>query len=324
MLILGNDKLYEYISAETSERQELDDLYIWFASVIEINDAKCYVFTNKFSGLTTFSYDIGDEIDFGRDFIGSIAALLESNSLNINVIVKYFQDAGDVYFDIAEENSLHGFNNIIDFLIENDHLIDKGSVIQHALNNKINRLDMNFGEETHQPIELFNDRLRMSYGDTFSIFETVGVVLEVTRDDNDDFYRKMVIPMDFYFNFVHHSIELSVNGDKSWHHEFVVTLSDDDSINIVSDDDTIKYKDDVAGMFESQISLRDIAYSTKSIIYASDAKPNNVYNIRVAGVVDQYNQNYPQILEMKGNLEEDRETLTVDELNEVYSLVFNV
>ncbi len=321
MVILGNSVLYEYIAAEMSDRDNSDDFYKWFASVIEVNDVKCYVFTNKYSGLTSFFYGVNDADDFGQDFINSLATLLEANSINVEVFLNYFKDAGDVFFDIAPEKDLMGFNNIIDFIVENDFLIDKSENIQHAINNKINRMDMKFGGKTHQPVELFNSRLRKDYGD--DIFSTTGVVLEVKRDDNKKFKRKMIVPIDFYFDYVHHAIELSVNSDKSWHHEFLITMSDGTSINIIGENETIKYKDDSNGLFESSVCLRDIVYKTDNILYVSDSKLDNTYRIKIVGESNEYKFNHPFIVEQVSNVEEDRETLDNDELNQVYSLVFN-
>ncbi len=321
MVILGNDMLYEYIAAEISDRDNSDDFYKWYASIIEVNEVKCYVFTNKYSGLTSFFYGVSEAEDFGQDFINSLATLLEANCINVEIFLNYFKDAGDVYFDISTEEELAGFNNIIDFIAENDYLIDRTENIQHALNNKINRMDMKFGDDKHQPIELFNRRLRKDYGD--EIFNTTGVVLEVKRDDNDSFKRKMIVPIDFFFDYVHHAIELSVNADKSWHHEFLLTMNDGSSINIIGENETIQYKDDSNGLFESSICLRDIVYKTDNILYVSDSKPDNTYRIKIVGESSDYKFNHPFIVEQRGNVEDDRDTLDEEELNQVYSLVFN-
>ncbi len=321
MVILGNDVLYEYIAAEMSDRDNSDDFYKWFASIVEINEVKCYIFTNKYSGLTSFFYDVHEADDFGQDFINSLATLLEANSINVDVFLNYFKDAGDVYFDIAHAEELKGFENIVNFIVENDFLIDKSENIQHALNNKINRMDMKFGEKSHQPIELFNQRLRKDYGN--EIFNTTGVVLEVKRDDNKRFKRKMIVPIDFYFDYVHHAIELSVNADKSWHHEFLITMNDGTTINVIGENETIQYKDDSNGLYESSVCLRDVVYKTDNILYVSDSKPDNTYRIKIVGESNEYKFNHPFIVEQRGNVEDSRETLDDDELNQVYSLVFN-
>ncbi len=211
-------KLQDYVGARALDSRNDQDIFTWYVTMDDIDWMTYFVFSNTLTGYSIFLF-IQDPLDKDQLFDHFISGLRES------LLYEGIKEEGVNYYcralkyDYAKTNNrkIIGRTNVKhnDMVIGLDSL-DVSRVNQKILNNKVNRIPFNNGEN---PLEQMMREFKTQW-DVHPVYK--GYVIDITIDlEIDIVERQVVVPVQSTLGDLHGIIQKVFGWTDQHLHEFI-------------------------------------------------------------------------------------------------------
>ncbi|MGJ9459790.1 plasmid pRiA4b ORF-3 family protein [Oceanobacillus sp. CF4.6] len=325
MHIQGTKKLLDYLKINPVTQQEEDPLFSWHANLMTINRRKAIVLVNDKNRYVIVLYGIvAKHVKKLDDLIlESMRKTFLAEGIKEEIVEQYIQHAPDFTFaKTKDKTSVARMNKSCETIYIWDDLLDDDHVEQIKFNKQASRYLITNGKNNYiNPNRELYNTLGDFAGQT--AIQTKAVRLNVKLNlDRSHVLRKLVVPLNFTFYQLHKALQIAFDWEDYHLHEFYIygdqtidaqnkgrslnyppfDLEDKKLIlNIVRDEETLHYKNNIPVKLEAGIKLSSYLPTYKHMNYVYDFGDDWVHRIEVESIINDYDKNYPICMEGEGN-----------------------
>ncbi|WP_249872398.1 plasmid pRiA4b ORF-3 family protein [Oceanobacillus saliphilus] len=325
MLIQCTKKLLDYLKVNPISQQEEDPLFSWHANLMTINRRKAIVLVNDNNRYVITLYGVTAKHVKKLDtlILESIQKTFLAEGIKEEVIEQYIQHAPDFTFaKTKDKTSVARMNKSCETIYIWNDLLDDDHVEQLTFNKKASRYLITNGKNNYiYPNQQLYVNLEEFAGQP--VLQTKAVRLHVKLNlERGHVLRKLTVPLRFTFHQLHRTLQIAFDWEDYHLHEFYIyddqTTDATDSgwstnypsfghekkkliLNLVSQEETLDYKNDIPVKLEKGIQLSTYLPTYKHMDYVYDFGDDWLHRIEVEAVIDDYDKNYPICMEGEGN-----------------------
>ncbi|WP_087972065.1 plasmid pRiA4b ORF-3 family protein [Oceanobacillus rekensis] len=308
MHIQGTKKLLDYLKINPVSHQEENSLYAWHANLMIVDRKKAIVLVNDKNRYIIVLYGIVakhlkklDEL-----IIESIRKTFLEEGIKEEIVEQYIKASPDFTFSKTKDNtSVARMNKSCETIYIFDDLLDRENIVQTTFNKRASRYLITNGKNNYiNPNRELFDNLTAFAGQVS--IQTQAVLLNVKLNlENGHALRKLVVPLHFTFYQLHKALQIAFDWEDYHLHEFYIYGDNAKGtkliLNIVGDEETLNYKDDIPVKLEAGIKLSDYLPTYKHMNYVYDFGDDWTHSIEVESIMNDYDKNYPICMEGEGN-----------------------
>ncbi|SDN75291.1 plasmid pRiA4b ORF-3 family protein [Acetanaerobacterium elongatum] len=306
MIIACSKKLAEELEIKPlAGEPDSNPFFRWSANVVTINRRKAVVAvcdSNRF-GFVLYGMKIKDFDHFSSIFLDELRATLLRYGIRPELVERYVPHDSEVhYIKLSDKRSIARMNRAV-MLSENFYdELTPGSLSQPNVTSKINEdFVSGFGKDFNYPYRLFFSDFRQSYGD--NIFSVKAVDLTVTLDlQRYTAWRRLLIPDCFTFERVHQVLQVAFGWRNRHLYEFEIFSRQQGHLRLVADSEELySFDANEKTLFAAEKVLSDCIGSCEGFTYTYDMGDFWEHAIKVNGIVDNYDKNFPVCIMGEGN-----------------------
>lgn len=306
MLIACSKKLAEELDIKPiAGEPDSNPMFRWSANVVIINRRKAVVAvcdSNRF-GFVLYGMKIKDFDHFASIFLNEIRATMLRYGIRPELVDRYVPMDDEVRcIKLSDKRSIARMNRAVLFA-ENfyDELVP-GSLSQPYVTFKMNEdIVSGFGKDYEYPYMLLFNDFRQSYG--YNIFSTKAVDLTVTLNlQRYTAWRRLLIPHCFTFEQVHHVLQVAFGWKNCHLYEFEILSRQQGHLRLVADEEDLdSFDTDEKVFLSTEKKLSDDIGDCADFTYTYDMGDSWEHEIKVNGIVENYDKNYPVCIMGEGN-----------------------
>lgn len=279
-------------------------LYSWHANIIKVNRRKTVVLVNDASRYNIILYGLKakDFKNIENTILSGIREILLTDGVNIEVIDKYLEEAGQVVFSKTQNRTLVARLNKgceaadIYYDCYSEDNISQPLVSQKA--NKFIFIDCSDGYKNSD--EIFYGQLHETFN--LPVIRCKALKLLVKMElEKFDIWRNVIVPLDFTFQELHRVLQKLFDW-KDYHlHDFIIFDGTKPIINIVGSEEDFEYQTNIPMILENGVKISEYLPKYKRINYRYDYGDNWEHLIQVEDVIFDYDKNYAFCIDGHGD-----------------------